>query len=290
VFEMTDMFWLHVPLQTDRDEWLEAKGYEQFDVFGQPTKLIQFNLEMAPLTLDFTNSVIRQALLFSPMAEAKARTTFQELRNRLPVLAYRRNATIRIPEMELLFSEPDHEGRYDFRRPTLIPAGFPPKPSGAGGKITSHDDAATLFRMLADCPQVSDERLLAAIDLMSTVRYETLRRSAFLTYLTILDSLAERSERDAGVVAWLEEKIIEAKEFNDQSLITAIGNLKQSSHGLAIRELILRAENALGTDEQETRTRQSRAGAAAWYGGPHSILTLGSARSDRNEPRCQVRS
>ena len=145
---MTDMFWLHVPLQTDRDEWLEARGYEQFEVLGQPTKLIEFNLEMAPWSLDFKNSVIRHA-----------------------------------------------------RR----------------------------------LPQVSDERLLAAIDLMGTVRYETLHRSAFLTYLTILDSLADRFERGSRVVAWIEEKIDEAKEFNDQSLISAIGNLKRSSHGSAIR-------------------------------------------------------
>jgi hypothetical protein len=253
------MFWLHVPLQTIRGEWLQAQGYERFTVLGHSAQLIDITLGPADPSTSATIGVVRQALRFDPMPEAEARQLFDQLRSRLPVLAFRRNAAICVPETELRVALADHKGNHPFRVPTLIPADLTPEPYDAVMTSTAYDDAATTLRTLEICPVVSDERLLAAMDLLVAAKYETLLRSVFLTHLTIIDSLANRSNRPSRVTDWIEKKIKEAKRFDDPSLESAVGNLKQTSHGSAIRELVGRAEKALGGDTKEIRRQQSRA-------------------------------
>jgi hypothetical protein len=204
-------------------------------------------------------AVVRQALRFDPMPEATARQIFDELRARLPVLAFKRGAAISVPETKLRVAEIIHQGQHDFRFPTLIPSDLTPQPYGAGATSIGFEDAASTLATLVTCLPVRDERLVTAVDLFVATKYETLPRSVFLTYLTILDSLAERLDRPSAVTMWIEEKLQEAKRFNDQSLESALGNLKETSHSSAIRELVGRAEKVLGSSPKEVQTQKSRA-------------------------------
>jgi predicted ArsR family transcriptional regulator len=84
-------------------------------------------------------------------------------------------------------------------------------------------------------------------------------RSIFLSHLIILDSLATRRERPTNIRKWLDEKITEVQEHKDDALASAIKNLKQESHGTAIKNLIERAGRAMGERGEEIKARQNLA-------------------------------
>src|SRR5262249_27479732 len=116
-----------------------------------------------------------------------------------------------------------------------------------------------LESLLVTCPAVSDERILAAIDLANTTTRETLPRSIFLSWLTIIDSLAIRKDRPANICDWLDKKIAEAKALKDHGLSSALGGLKQESHSTAIRNLISRAGTVMAENQTQVKERQDLA-------------------------------
>jgi hypothetical protein len=103
---------------------------------------------------------------------------------------------------------------------------------------------------------LDDERIRTAIELVIASRYDTLPRSVFLSQLTAIDSLAIRSDRPVDICAWLDEKIKEARQLNDNGLVTSLEHLKQGSHGAAIRNLVGRAAHAMGESEPAVTSRQ----------------------------------
>ena len=106
------------------------------------------------------------------------------------------------------------------------------------------------------CPRVEDERIATAIDLAISAHYDALPRSVFLTHLTIVDSLAIRGDRPLNTQEWLAKKIEESLQLNDQGLTTSLRDLKQKSHGSAVRELVQRAGSAMGEDISKIKERQ----------------------------------
>jgi len=106
------------------------------------------------------------------------------------------------------------------------------------------------------CPRVEDERIATAIELAISAQYDTLPRSVFLTYLTIVDSLAIRGDRPLNTQEWLAKTIEESLQLNDQGLTTSLCQLKQESHGSAVRELVQRAGSAMGEDISKIKERQ----------------------------------
>jgi hypothetical protein len=94
----------------------------------------------------------------------------------------------------------------------LIPSHLEAKPVAAYAYCSSKRQAVDFLESkLAACPAVSDERILAAIDIANACRKDSLPRSIFLSCLTIIDSLATRKHRPADICNWLDEKIVEAK-------------------------------------------------------------------------------
>jgi hypothetical protein len=124
---------------------------------------------------------------------------------------------------------------------------------------SSSDGQSVLGAELAACPTVGDERIRTAIDLAIASRHDTLPRSIFLSHLTILDSLAVRSDRPADLCKWLDEKVTEAVSFKDEGLMTSLKHLKQGSHGAAVQGLVGRAARANGDKDAEVRSRQELA-------------------------------
>ncbi|WP_042298458.1 hypothetical protein [Paraburkholderia bannensis] len=188
-----------------------------------------------------------QWLLFNPMEKAEAETLFEELKARLPVLSLRMRASFRIgPYTELATTNVE---TYNGPAPTLIPASFRPTPLWMDASMTS--EQVGWQDWLDNCPAIRDEGLLAALSLYVSAKDEALPRSKFLTYLTILDSLAVQWSRDAAAIAWINEKRKETVAVNDKSLSGALGNLKKVSHGAAVRALVTRAAKAQGYEPEE---------------------------------------
>lgn len=84
--------------------------------------------------------------------------------------------------------------------------------------------------------------------------------SQFLTYLTILDSLAEQWSRPATAIQWIEDRLKNAVVVADHGLGFALDNLKKISHGKAVRELVGRAAIAKGLDAATATTLMKKAG------------------------------
>lgn len=253
-------FWLHIPLQTTRGDWLKILPGGRVSVLNYSARLCERDLPSFTLLTDATPAVIRQWLLFDPLPESTAVSLFEELRLRLPVLSLRQQAALEIPCGELQISPPEHEGTFNGLLPTLVPGNLQPRPAWGDVQTTSYlDGANTLGLLLSQCPAVKDERIRAAIELTIASRYDTLPRSVFLSQLTIINSLAIHSDRSDNIRNWLCEKIKEAQDFNDQGLVAGLGNLKQGSHGSAVRELVGRAARAMGETDLQIMSRQKLA-------------------------------
>lgn len=198
---------------------------------------------------------IAQWLMFDPMSEEEAQDVLQELRSRLPVLSFRFKSFFAVPSSPLTTGGLIYNGPI----PTIIPADLTPSdPAWLDAAASSSIDGETLLSALPSCPVLNDERILAAIQLSLTSGFDILPRSVFLSQLTIIDSLAVRRKRALQIQEWLDLKIAEAEIFSDAGLLSALANLKENSHGSAIRELVGRASKAMHEDGPQTNFRKKR--------------------------------
>ncbi len=252
--ESRDLYWVHVPLTATRGNLL-GKERTQLAVLGKRAEL--HTREPFPQSHGAVSAAaVHQWLLFEPMERAEAEALFEELQARLPALSLRMRASFRIgPRTTLQMS---HGEIYNGPMPTLIPADREPKPVWMESSMTSEQTGWQDW--LDKCPPVTDERLIAALSLYVSASDESLPRSQFLTYLTILDSLAVQWPRDAAAIAWVDEKLKEPVAVNDQALTSALTNLKQVSHGSAVRALVKRAANAAGLDPSAVKDCVASAG------------------------------
>lgn len=211
------------------------------------------------------------------LTETEAEALFQALKLRLPVLSLRHDIALTIPGKHPTKTTAEHQGVVTGAFPSLIPADLEPRQIWAEGYLSSHTDGENLLGLeLDDCPPVDDKRIQTAIDLVIASRYDTLARSVFLSHLTAIDSLAVRSDRSEEIRSWLDEKIEEARNFNDRGLVTSLESIKQDSHGTAIRRLVgqaackmaetgatVEARQRLATTLYRIRSGLSHAGAAS---------------------------
>ncbi|AWN36611.1 MULTISPECIES: hypothetical protein [Methylobacterium] len=269
------LFWLHVPLETTRGDYLEVPFGGKLVVLGKPAVLCERPLHVPDSLTAATTAVVRQWLLFDPLPESDARALLEELRAKFPVLSLRQDAALRVGASDLHVAS---HHLYTGIIPTLIPAHLTPSPTWVDLQIRSHmDGRSTLGSILAGCPSVTDERILTALDLLVASRYDVLPRSIFLAQLTILDALAVRAERPPGIRAWLSEKIEEAKALQDGGLLSSLENLKLGSHGAAVRALVGRAAEAKGMSGEKQKALKSLAGKLY---GVRSSLSHAGAGSD----------
>lgn len=240
-----DQHWLHIPLETTPGMLLEAPPDGRVTLLGRKAQLLDREPYVSFLSASAT--VIKQWLLFDPLCELEARSLLDDLRARLPVLSMNMGASFRIPVHELHVSS---LGAYDGFFPTLIPAHMTPAPTWLDAMgACSWNGKDVLETTLASCPSVTDERVLAALDLYIASQYDFLPRSVFLAKLTVLDALAAHAKRNETTAAWIDEKLIEAEAFCDPGLSSALRNLKFESHTAAIRALVRRAVLSLGGTE-----------------------------------------
>ena len=233
------MFILHVPLTASRGSLLSTDG-AHLKVLGKPARLIGNEPLQSPGTM--SPAAVQQYLLFDPMEKAEATALFEELKARLPALSLRMRSSIRIGPWKNL--EVSNLDTYNGPMPTLIPANLVPKPVWMALSIVRQQTGWQ--NLLDNCPSVRDERLIAALSLFVSASDEALPRSQFLTYLTILDSLAVQWPRDQAAIEWIDEKLKETVAVNDPALKSALSNLKQVSHGAAVRALVERTAIAAG--------------------------------------------
>jgi hypothetical protein len=228
-------FWLHVPLQTAHSEWLTPPAGERLTVLGYPCQLCVAVLPQAPSDMTGSSVAVRQYLLFDPLSESEARKLPDEMVSRMPVLAFKERVSYEIPNHAWIEKNEDH-GIHNLTYPALIASHLKPQVTALyASSMTNRQVMDFLESKVAACPAVSDERIVAAIDLANATRREALPRSMFLSWLTIIDSLATRKKRPADICDWLDQKIAEAKPKNDEGLLSALGGLKQESHGDLLR-------------------------------------------------------
>jgi len=249
-----ELYWLHVPLTASRGSLLRTERAHVM-VLGRRAQLR--NSETFPQPQGAVSpAAVQQYLLFDPMEKAEAEILFEELKTKLPVLSLRMRASFRIGPWTTLHMP--HGETYNGPLPTLIPADREPKAVWMAGSMTN--EKIGWEDWLDNCPPVTDERLIAALSLFVGASDEALPRSQFLTYLTILDSLAVQWPRDAAAIAWIDEKLEETVAINDQALKSALTNLKQVSHGAAVRALVKRAAKAAGLGPSEVNDHAAAAG------------------------------
>lgn len=252
-------FWLHVPLQTAPSEYLSPPADGRLIVLGYPCSLRAPTSHEIPKDMTGSSVAVRQYLLFDPLPESVARKLLGELVSRIPVLAFKQQVSFEIPNSAFVTKREDH-GIHNLTYPTLIASHLKPQiTAGYLHSKSTRQAADFLESKLAACPPVSDERTLAAIDLANATKRESLARSIFLSWLTILDSLATRKDRPTAICDWLDEKIKEAKALKDHGLSSALGGLKQESHSAAIQNLIGRAGAAVSENEEQVKERQDLA-------------------------------
>lgn len=252
------LFWLHVPIETTRGDWFQLPPNGCLNVLGKRARLLERNLPNSVSLTSASTGVIKQWLIFDPVNEVEAHQLWKELTEKFPALAFEEKASFRIGQGELNIAT---HSKYDGRIPTLIPSSFTPDPEWGVPNITSYmDGTLVLGTKLNSISPVTDIRLVAALDLEVASRYDVLPRSIFLAQLTILDSLAVKSEREDATKQWIDEKIQEANKLNDPGLISSLTNLKQGSHGAAVRALVSRAVRAIGGDPTEQSAKSKLAG------------------------------
>lgn len=196
-------------------------------------------------------------LLFEPMSEADVHALVKSLRARVPVFSVFGGAqfdvvlTVPLGGIERASTTPG--GRAIFRGDAITfgDADSTPSPMLTGG-FGFQNVTPELLAELANCPEATDARLLAALELWRAASQERLARTKFLTYMTILDSLAAQANRVESVIKWVDEKITEAKAFRDPALVSALGSLKRESHGTALKNLVSRAATQLNLSPADT--------------------------------------
>lgn len=249
-----DMYWLHVPLTSARGDML-GTDRSYLRVLEKRAQL--FTRDPFPQTHGaVTPAAVHQWLLFDPMKKVDAEALFEDIRARLPALSLRMRASFRIATWSPLIVS-DIE-TYNGPIPTLIPADLKPNPAWMEASMSRKQIGWEDW--LDICPPVKDEGLIAALSLYVSASDEMLPRSQFLTYLTILDSLAEQWPRDNVAIAWIDEKLMELVAVKDKSLTSALENLKKVSHGTAMRELVKRAASAQGLANDEIESWTMRVG------------------------------
>ncbi|KVN19072.1 hypothetical protein WT08_00840 [Burkholderia sp. MSMB1552] len=102
--------------------------------------------------------------------------------------------------------------------------------------------------------------MIAALELYVSANDDSMACSQFLTYLTILDSLAEQWPREAAAIQWIEDRLKDAAVVADRGLGDALRNLKRIYHSKAVRELVGRAAIAKGLDTATTKALMKKAG------------------------------
>ncbi|WP_105851531.1 hypothetical protein [Burkholderia gladioli] len=248
-----ELYWLHVPLTASRGSLLRTERAHAM-VLGRRAQLLnsaRFQQQGA-----ISPAAVQQYLLFDPMEKAEAETLFEELKTKLLVLSLRMRASFRIGPWKTLHMS--HGETYNGQLPTLIPSDREPGAVWMAGFMTN--EKIGWEDWLDNCPPVMDERLIAALSLFVGASDEALPRSQFLTYLTILDSLAVQWLRDAAAIAWIDERLKDPVVINDQALKSALTNLKQVSHGAAVRALVKRAAKAAGLTPSEANDHAAAAG------------------------------
>jgi hypothetical protein len=253
--EQEPKFWLHVPIETMHGLLLENPGGAPLRILDRVARLYSRKPgHVDGATVD--RSVICHWLIFDPVTEMEAVTLLDNLSARVLVVAMRRRMLIRVAQGPPYRVPPEHRGAYNGPGPALISENVKPEPAWAEGFMTRKELAQYIFGDLLDsCQPLRDDRIKAAYELAVASSYDTLPRSIFLSQLTILDSLATRDRRPDNVVAWLDDIIVEANGFKDEGLLSAIRNLKDGSHGAAVRALVWRAATAMGEDAPRVSAR-----------------------------------
>ncbi|QTO52671.1 HEPN domain-containing protein [Burkholderia latens] len=271
-----EQFQLHVPFEMRGGDFSQAAG-ASVTLFGHRATLFAAPAigEPTGMAREWTHW-----LLFDAMNESDARCLISALRARILAISVfagpAGNVVFDIPTSEPQKAPASAAGRAIFSgsQITLVPAGQISAPMWAGGYGAVRYSAA-LLEGINQCPAVSDERLLAALELWNAASYENLPRTKFLTYMTILDSLSTQAKRDEKVVRWIEEKIREANDLGDPGIVGALGNLRRVSHKAALRALVIRAANQEGQSGPEAAEKAKLA--AALYDARSELSHQGAA-------------
>lgn len=242
-------YWLHVPFAMIGGNLAKSHG-AQLSMLGRPATLHVMPALGEPPE---TPKAWVHWLMFDPMTEQDAYAVVQSLRARLPAFSVfdgaQGNVVLTLPTAEVSKVPPLEGGRAIFSGQEIAigDAELVPQPLWAGGfGFTSY--SADLLAALNSCPEVTDERLLAALELWTVASSENLPRTKFLTYMTILDSLSIQAKRDDAIVQWIDLRIAEAKGFDDPGIVGALGNLKRVSHKAALKALVMRAARQSSVD------------------------------------------
>ncbi|QKM57630.1 hypothetical protein [Burkholderia glumae] len=249
-----EKFWLHIPISAPHGELLGPTG-SYISLLGKRAGLHSHpSVPARPATGNST--AVQQWVLFDPMPEGEAREVFREFCARLPALSLRMGASFRLGWSKALSKTAVRF--YNGQIPTLIPAEF--RPSSTWGSVSITQERRGWETLLDECSAVEDPRLIAALDLYVSAKDDATARSQFLTYLTILDSLAPAWLRPPSARAWVKRRLDDSAVRADASLGSALENLKMVSHGRAVRELVGRAAAAKGLPAQALGTLKRSAG------------------------------
>lgn len=255
-------FWLHVPFEMKGGNLSKSHGAKLTLLGHRATLHVMPALGEAPSTA----KEWVHWLMFDPMAESDARTLVQSLHARVPAFSVFTGAvgnvvlTLPTSGIQLASTTPGGRAIFTGQAITIGDATHAPQPTWAGGYgFVSYTDH--LLTGLNTCPDVSDERLLAALELWASASDENLPRTKFLTYMTILDSLSTQEKRSEAIVCWLDTKILEAKALGDPGIAGALANLKRVSHKSALKALVTRAADISGLATPDVAAKTKLAGA-----------------------------
>ncbi|WAG17829.1 hypothetical protein DX980_00215 (plasmid) [Burkholderia gladioli] len=258
----TSKFWLHIPFELKGGNLAKSHGAKLTLLGHSATLHVMPALGEAPSTA----KEWVHWLMFDPMAESDARKVVQSLHARVPAFSVFTgavgNVVLTLPTSGIHLASPTLGGRAFFtgQEITIGDAAHTPKPTWASGYgFVSYTDH--LLNGLNTCPEVSDERLLAALELWAAASDENLPRTKFLTYMTILDSLSMQAKRSESVVRWIDTQILEAKKLGDPGISGALANLRRVSHKSALKALITRAADISGLAAPDVAAKTKLAGA-----------------------------
>ncbi|MBU9426460.1 hypothetical protein [Burkholderia gladioli] len=247
-------FWLHIPITAPRGDLLGPTGAD-VSVLGKRARL--HTHPPAPnLLASAGTTAVQQWLLFDPMPEVDAQDVFREFCARLPALSLRMSGAFRIGWSGTL-NKVDTRF-YNGPIPTLIPAEL--RPSAIWGEVSVRQEKRGWEIWLDKCSAVEDPRLIAALALYVSAKNDVMARSQFLTYLTILDSLAPAWLRPPSAHKWIKRRLQDPAVRADESLKSALENLRKVSHGRAVRELVERAARAKGLPPRAIAAMKKTAG------------------------------
>lgn len=205
-------------------------------------------------------------LMFDPMTETEVRTLVASLQARIPALSVfagaAGNVVLTLPSSTIRKASPSSSGHTFYNGPeiTFGTVDCEPQPIWAAAYGFS-SYSAELLTAVNDCPSVTDDRLLAALELWTIASRENLPRTKFLTYMTILDSLSVQAMRPEAIVHWIDVKIQEAQTLGDPGIVGALGNLKRISHKAALKALVTRAAIQSRLTETDANVKTKLVGA-----------------------------